>query len=159
MGDRTHGFFCGRLKRLALSSGRAVRRGVIRRRSRRAITRMDNAEHTHTTIVQGSVPNAIAPTISTARHGATSAGSTRRSVEEERPRVYPRGAVQGGRKHRNTQQWRSTSRTTFSHFSHNLSLPPYYCYHTDDTDTHTPRVCATSLVAPRVAVEDRGGAA
>lgn len=156
MGDRTSGFFCGRLKRLALSSGRAVHRGVLGRRSRQPATRMDTAEHTHITGEQRALSN---PDPSTRDRGATSAGSTRGSVEEERPRTYPGGVAYRGRKHRNTQQRRSIGRTTTSNISYNLSSPSYYCYHTDDTDTHTPRACATNLVAPRVAVEDRGGAA
>lgn len=45
MGVRTIGFFCGRLKRLALSS-RAARRGVLGRRRRETIDTMAASKHT-----------------------------------------------------------------------------------------------------------------
>jgi len=115
---------------------------------------MDTAGHTHIT---GEQRTAATAAVSTVTPSATTSGSTCESVEEEKLRTPLRGVIYEGSKYQHTRQRRSIAVYTTAKLSFNLSSHPSYCYHTDDTDTHTPHICATKLVASGVAVEDRGG--
>jgi len=108
--------------------------------------RSGRSSHRDTTMIRSSTP--------TPRYHP---GSTVRTVEEESRTKSLHTRRTDSLNRRTHGQRRGCSHSRLCLIIELFSTPPYYCYHSDDTHTHTPRVSATSVVAPFVSVEDRGG--